>query len=135
VASGYDVEVLDGETRKAYYQGVSDTQQVVYFSDMKNGYTYTVKVESRSQTFDGGNYVLSDVFQTTFKTVVQGNLLFMCRTKCIYNFIFSLNNIGIYLTGYVTIPGHVKKMMETSDKHTFTQIYVYLLQRQTHQPG
>ena len=108
MASGYDVEVLDGETRKVYYQGVSDTQKVVSFSDIKNGYTYTVKIESRSQTFDGGNYVLSDVSQTTFKTVVQGNLLFMCRTKCIYNFIFSLKYIGIYLTGFVTIPGHVK---------------------------
>jgi len=108
VASGYDVEVLDGETRKVYYPGVSNTQQVVTFNDMRNGYTYTVKIESRSQTFDGGNYVLSDVSQTTFKTVVQGNLLFMCRTKCIYNFIFSLKYIGIYLTGFVTIPGHVK---------------------------
>lgn len=84
VTSGYDVEVLDGGAQKASYTNVSNTQQVVNFNNMRNGYTYTVKIKSRSQIFNENSIVSSDVFETPFKTVVQGTFpLYVCIMKII----------------------------------------------------
>lgn len=84
--SGYNIEILDGETRESYYQGGSNTQTDVNFILMKNGYNYTVKIWSRSQTFNGQNVVTSDAFETTFKTVVQSKLILSFQSENAFSY-------------------------------------------------
>ncbi|WAR31198.1 PTPRS-like protein, partial [Mya arenaria] len=71
VVSRYDIEVLDGTELKQTTFAVGTASATLTFYDMRNGYTYNVKIIYRSETYDGTNTEPSQPFESPFKTDVQ----------------------------------------------------------------
>ncbi|XP_052788638.1 tyrosine-protein phosphatase 10D-like [Mya arenaria] len=67
----YDIKVLDGTELKQSTFAFETASATLRFNDMRNGYTYNVKIISRSETYDGSNTEPSEPFESTFKTDVQ----------------------------------------------------------------
>lgn len=69
--SKFRVELLDGSSLVAFNEP-STTTAYLYSQNMKNGYPYTVTIETRSQLYQQSMYISSDLFTGTIKTKVQG---------------------------------------------------------------
>ena len=94
MASGYDIEVLDGTSQKTS-KSVTSPSTISFtslqFNDMKQGYRYNVSIVAKSQVYDGNNTVNGDTYTGEVKTVVKSKMCFYfrkCNNQCAHRVLY-----------------------------------------------
>jgi len=71
VSAGYEVRVFHGTS--TLLVTASPPSALLYVAGMKNGTSYSVHIQTKSQKFNEGQHELSAVYSYSFKTDFQGN--------------------------------------------------------------